>query len=166
MQVELNDTTLTLNGMPGIFYGGEFQYFRIPAHLWESSLQKLADAHINFISCYIPWIWHEYEPGKVDFTGETVPERDLKRLFNCIEALGLSVLMRPGPYVYGEYQGFGIPDWLRENHPEVLMVYENTLHSKEMALNHPVYKDYVQRWMTHVFDFVAPGYSTPRRTPT
>ena len=165
MQVELNETRLTLNGTPGIFYGGEFQYFRIPAQLWESSLQKLADAHINFISCYIPWIWHEYEPGKEDFTGETVPERNLKRLFECIEALGMSVLMRPGPYVYGEYQGFGIPDWLRENHPEVLMVYENNLHSKEMALNHPVYKDYVERWMTHVFDFVSPWVQESPEAP-
>ncbi len=156
MQVELNETTLSIAGAPGIFYGGEFQYFRIPATLWESSLQKLADAHLNFISCYIPWIWHEYTPGNVDFTGKTAPERDLRRLFGLIEDLGMRVLIRPGPYVYGEYEGFGIPHWLREQHPEILMVYENQTASKEAALNHPTYLDYVHKWLDHVFDFVAP----------
>ncbi len=156
MNIALNNTTLNIDGKPAIFYGGEFQYFRIPAHLWESSLQQLADANINFISCYMPWIWHEYEPGMVDFTGKTAPERDLERLLGLIEAKGMSVLMRPGPYVYGEYEGFGIPHWLRERHPEVLMVYENQLHSKEMALNHPVYKDYVEKWLAHIFGFVCP----------
>ncbi|PIQ25574.1 hypothetical protein COW36_21260 [bacterium (Candidatus Blackallbacteria) CG17_big_fil_post_rev_8_21_14_2_50_48_46] len=162
MQIRLSTTELEIEGQPGILYGGEFQYFRIPATLWEESLRQLAEAQINFISCYIPWIWHEYEEGQYDFTGQTVPERDLERFLSLVESHDLALIVRPGPYVYGEYQGFGIPDWLRQKHPEILIVYETGLTSNEIALNHPVFLSYTRRWLEAVTHYLRPRLDNGR----
>jgi len=162
MNISLSIDALKINGENGVLYGGEFQYFRIPATLWERSLSRLADANVNFISCYIPWIWHEYSEGKFDFEGHISPERDLGHLIRLIEYFDLALLVRPGPYVYGEYQGFGIPMWLREKHPEILMIYESGDKSSEMSLNHPVYKQYVSQWLGKTFDFLRPWFEDGR----
>ena len=162
MDISLSIDALKINGKDGILYGGEFQYFRIPANLWERSLSRLADANVNFISCYIPWIWHEYAEGRFDFEGQISPERDLGHLIRLIEYLDLALLVRPGPYVYGEYQGFGIPMWLREKHPEILMIYETGQKSSEMALNHPVFKQYVSGWLDKTFAFLKPWFENGR----
>lgn len=160
--IRLTERSLEIEGRPGVLYGGEFQYFRIPATLWESSLDHLAKAGINFISCYIPWIWHEYREGVFDFEGETAPERNLKRFISLVEACDLALIVRPGPYVYGEYQGFGIPEWLRQSHPEVLIMHEPNLPGKEIALNHPVYGEYVIRWLSKTFAFLQPWIKNGR----
>lgn len=162
MDIRVSERSLCINGAEDILYGGEFQYFRIPANLWEASLQQLAAAHVNFISCYIPWIWHMPEPGVLDFTGQSAPERDLQRLIELVEALDLALLVRPGPYVYGEYQGFGIPDWLRAQHPEVLILLENGQYSKEVSLNHPVFCAQVEVWLEAVFAFLKPWFDSGR----
>lgn len=160
--IRLSEAGLEIGGRPGLLYGGEFQYFRIPETLWEPSLAHLARARINFISCYIPWIWHEHEEGVFDFDGWSRPERNLRRFLSLVAAHEFAIVIRPGPYVYGEYQGFGIPEWLRQSHPEVLMMQENQVRGREVALNHPVYRDYAGRWLSTVFDFLQPLVASGR----
>lgn len=155
MQIHLSETSLKIEGQDNLICGGEFQYFRIPAQLWESSLSQLAATGIHFISCYIPWIWHESQENLFDFDGWSAPERNLRRLISLIKDLGLALIIRPGPYVYGEYQGFGIPEWLRQNYPEILMIHDHQT-GKEMALNHPVYCQWVDHWLDTVSAFVRP----------
>jgi len=162
MSIRVSAESLQIAGRENILYGGEFQYFRIPASLWESSLDLLAEARLNFISCYIPWIWHMPSPDQLDFTGQSAPERDLQRLIGLVEARDLALLVRPGPYVYGEYQGFGIPHWLREQHPEVLMITESGQLSQEMALNHPVFREHTQHWLQAVLSFLQPWFANGR----
>src|SRR5688572_6595726 len=124
-KVEIKGKKVFVNGEEQILFGGEFQYFRIPKTTWENSLRLFKDANINLISFYIPWIWHEFEEGQFDFTGITLPERDLSYFLKLCEQNGFSVMVRPGPYIYAEYQGFGVPEWLREKHPEILIQYED-----------------------------------------
>jgi beta-galactosidase GanA len=146
---------ILIDGRPSILYGGEFQYFRAPRRLWEHSLRRLKEAGCNLVTCYIPWIWHEPEPGVFDFTGETVPERDLAGFLKLVDAADMTLIARPGPYVYAEYQGFGIPEWLREQHPELLMVHENG-RGKEIAVGHPDFLPHVARWFRAVWPQLQP----------
>lgn len=162
MRIHLSATDVNIAGQSGILYGGEFQYFRIPVLHWENSLRLLAEARINFISCYIPWIWHEYQEGVYDFTGQTVPERNLEYFLQLLESYDLGLIIRPGPYIYGEYQGFGIPDWLRRKHPEILIVYETGQTSHEIALNHPVFLHYTQHWFKIIIDYLRPRFTQGR----
>ncbi|HEY9841610.1 MAG TPA: beta-galactosidase [Candidatus Obscuribacterales bacterium] len=160
--IKLSEHSLEIKGRPGILYGGEFQYFRIPAQLWEPSLVQLARAKVNFISCYIPWIWHEAAENSFDFQGLSSPERNLRRFLHLVEAQEMALIVRPGPYVYGEYQGFGIPEWLRQKYPEILMMQENQSRGREVALNHPVYKQKVSLWLESTFAFLKPWIKRKR----
>ncbi|MFN8577480.1 MAG: beta-galactosidase [Candidatus Sericytochromatia bacterium] len=157
-KVEIQDKKVLIDGKEGIIYGGEFQYFRIPKSTWETSLQYLKNANINLISFYIPWIWHEVEENKFDFTGETFPERDIAYFLKLCEKFEFNVMARPGPYIYAEYQGFGLPEWVREKHPEILIHYEDGTKSHEVSLNHPVYLDYVKKWYKAIFNILKPYY--------
>lgn len=143
------------DGKPTVLYGGEYQYFRAARSVWEPSLTRLKEAGCNLITCYVPWIWHEPEPGVYDFTGETRPERDFVGFIELVDKLDMALIVRPGPYVYAEYQGFGVPDWLREQHPELLMVHE-TGPGREFAVNHPEFLPHVETWFRHVWPLVEP----------
>lgn len=157
-KIEIKGKKVFIEGVESILYGGEFQYFRIPKTTWKTSLQYLKDAGMNFISFYIPWIWHEYEEGKFDFKGETLPERDFEYFLKLCNDFDFNVMVRPGPYIYAEYQGFGLPEWLREKHPEILIQYEDGTKSHEVSLNHPTYLSYTQKWYKSLFEVLDPYF--------
>lgn len=158
-KVKIEGKKVLIDDKEGIIYGGEFQYFRIPKTTWESSLKYLKEANINLISFYIPWIWHEIEEGVFDFTGTTLPERDLIYFLKLCEKYEFNVMARPGPYIYAEYQGFGLPEWLREQNPEILICYEDGQKSHEVSLNHPVYLEYTRKWYEAIFTILRPYYN-------
>lgn len=153
---QIQQRQLLWHNRPTVIYGGEYQYFRIPAQTWEPALQHLKRAGLDFIACYIPWIWHEITPDEWDFTGQTAPERDLLRLMELCQAYDLWVMIRPGPYVYAEYQGFGIPAWLRTEYPEILIQYENETTSYEVSLQHPIFMAQTKRWLARVWHTLTP----------
>ncbi len=124
-------------------FGAEVQYFRmrggfgrnIPRaeviKLWASALDRFKEAHMNAISFYIPWDFHEYAEGKFDFDGTAdddgdgqpdYPSRDVKTFFKMIAERGIEhIMVRPGPYVNAEwgFLGFGaIPLWFHQKYPE------------------------------------------------
>ena len=155
-KIEINKQKILINDKEGILFGGEFQYFRMNANLWDESLSHLKKAGLTHVSFYVPWIWHEIEEGFYDFLGETCPERNLIKFIKLCEKNKLSIIIRPGPYVYAEYQGFGIPQWLRAEHPEILIEYENGQKSNEVALNHSVFIRYVKSWFKSLMVVVGP----------
>jgi beta-galactosidase GanA len=153
--------TIEIDGRPQVLYGGEFQYFRTRRDLWAKCLGHIREMGCNLISCYIPWIWHEPEPGRIDFTGATLPERDLHGFLQMVADAGMWLLVRPGPYVYAEYQGFGIPDWFRAEHPELLMVHESGP-GTEFVVNHPDFLPHVERWFRAVWAEIAASPAAER----
>ncbi|GIW21393.1 MAG: hypothetical protein KatS3mg068_0400 [Candidatus Sericytochromatia bacterium] len=157
-KIKIEGSKVFINNEENILYGGEFQYFRIPRIYWDNSLKLLKEACCNFISFYIPWIWHEYEENIFDFQGKTYPERDLISFIELCKKNGFNIIVRPGPYIYAEYQGFGIPEWLRQKHPEILIKYENGKISHEISLNHPIYLEYVKKWYENLFRILKPYF--------
>lgn len=145
MSIQFTETQILVDGRPDLLFGGEFQYFRLKRDHWEGTLQALKDAGVNVLSCYIPWIWHETEPGKFDFDGTTHPERDLRGFLFLARRLGIPLIVKPGPYIYAEYQGFGIPHWVREGHPEI-RIRPRSGPPGEIALGHPAFHAMVKRW--------------------
>ena len=57
---------------------------------------------------YIPWNFHERSPGTFKWDGEA----DIERFLDIAQELGLNVLLRPGPYICGEWDFGGFPWWL------------------------------------------------------
>lgn len=142
-EVRIVKNQIVINGEPQPnLYGGEFQYFRLRGgygknvprakvlEIWARALDRMIEAGMNAISFYIPWDFHEYAPGKFDFTGKVdqdktgspdYPSRDILTFLKMVEERGIKkIMIRPGPYVNAEwgFLGFGaVPKWFHDMYP-------------------------------------------------
>jgi len=135
-------------------HGGEFQYFRIKPVLWERNLPKLKEMKIDVVSSYVPWIWHELEEGHFDFTGETHLVRNLVHFLSLVRENDLKFIIRPGPYIYAEYNGYGVPFWVREKYPECLIIDEKGKKRVHVSYGHPKLMELVEKWYSALYDVV------------
>jgi hypothetical protein len=106
-----------LSGVP--ILSAELHYFRTPPEGWLLLLVRLRQMGANTVSTYVPWCWHEPQPGSFDFTGATDPQRNLLHFVRLCALLGLRLILKPGPFVGAEVPGGGIPLWLVQHHPEI-----------------------------------------------
>jgi len=83
-------------------------YARIPRAYWRDRLRKARAMGLNTIETYVFWGLHEAKPGIFDFRGE----RDIASFLRAAQQEGLSVILRPGPYVCAEWDAGGLPAWL------------------------------------------------------
>jgi len=101
--------SFVLDGERVWLWSAEFHYFRLPSpDLWRDQLEKLKATGFNTISLYFSWAYHSPAPGVFDFSGV----RDIDRLLDIAQDVGLYVLARPGPYVNAELDSGGYPAWL------------------------------------------------------
>ena len=106
-----NSTTFLLNHQPFQILSGEMHYPRIPSAYWRHRVRMAKALGLNTISSYIFWNFHEsYDSnGFYDFSSEA---HDLRRFIEIIHEEGMYMLLRPGPYVCGEWDAGGLPHWL------------------------------------------------------
>lgn len=97
-----------LNGEKIKIISGGIHYFRIVPEYWRDRLEKLKALGCNTVETYIPWNLHEKEKGKFDFTGML----DVCAFVRMAQELGLWVILRPSPYICGEWEFGGLPWWL------------------------------------------------------
>ncbi|MBR3692673.1 MAG: beta-galactosidase, partial [Clostridia bacterium] len=97
-----------MDGEPYTILSGAMHYFRIPRAYWHDRLLKLKECGLNTVETYIPWNLHEPKEGEYDFSGNL----DLSAYISEAEALGLNVILRPGPYICAEWEFGGLPAWL------------------------------------------------------
>lgn len=148
MRLEMKEQAFWLDGTPHFFYGGEVHYFRIAAQQWRDRLWRLRDMGITTVSTYIPWIWHAPEQDDYDFDGRTHEQRNLLRFLDLSDNIGLSIFVRPGPYIMSELRHEGLPDWLLERYPEIIArAGHGEIHPTGMvSYLHPVFLEQVSRW--------------------
>jgi beta-galactosidase len=90
-------------------WSGEFHYWRLPSpSLWKDVLQKMKAAGYNSVQIYFDWDYHSPRDGVYDFSGV----RDVDRLLDMANEVGIYVIARPGPYINAETDGGGFPGWL------------------------------------------------------
>jgi len=154
MRFELTADGFKKDGQPFFLISGELHYFRVKKKDWAKHFEKMKQAHLNAVTSYIPWSWHEIEPGVFDMTGETKPERDIIGFIDLAGEMGLDVVVKPGPYILAEYQDQGIPKWLIEKHPEIQVYGADGKPNIPFvcAYMHPTYLDYAAKW----FDQMIP----------
>jgi beta-galactosidase GanA len=101
--------SLTIDGKRQYVWSAEFHYWRLPSpDLWRDVLEKLKAGGYNATSIYFDWGYHSPAPGVYDFTGV----RDIDRLLDIAEDVGIYVIARPGPYINAETDSGGFPGWL------------------------------------------------------
>ena len=103
-----SDEEFVLDGKPHLIRSGELHYPRVPAEYWRDRMKKMRSMGLNTLSTYVFWNLHEPKPGQFDFSGQL----DLARFIKTAAEEGLNVLLRPGPYICGEWEFGGIPSWL------------------------------------------------------
>ncbi|RAV06398.1 hypothetical protein DQG13_00710 [Paenibacillus sp. YN15] len=118
--IRIEGRTIQIDGREIVLRSGEIHYFRIYRNRWKHMLAKARANHLNTIATYIPWDFHEPKEGVYDFTGQTLPERDLVSFLNLASAMGLYVIAKPGPFVNAEYVDGGHPRWMYKQYPEAV----------------------------------------------
>ncbi|KFO20163.1 beta-galactosidase-1-like protein [Fukomys damarensis] len=97
-----------LDGVPFRYVSGSLHYFRVPRVLWADRLFKMRLSGLNAVQLYVPWNYHEPQPGVYNFNGS----RDLLAFLNEAAVANLLVILRPGPYICAEWEMGGLPSWL------------------------------------------------------
>ncbi len=109
-EISYDKYSLKIDGERQYLWSGEFHYFRLPSPgLWRDVLEKFKANGFNSVSFYFSWAYHSPKPGVYDFTGV----RDIDRLLDIAEDVGLYVIARPGPYINAEVDSGGFPGWLQ-----------------------------------------------------
>jgi beta-galactosidase len=107
--VSFDGHSFLIDGKRVFMWSGEFHYFRLPnPDLWRDVLEKMKAAGFNAVSIYFDWAYHSPRPGVYDFTGV----RDVDKLLDIADQVGLYVIARPGPYINGEVDSGGLPGWV------------------------------------------------------
>ncbi len=94
---------------PKHLWGGEFHYWRTPPEAWGEVFDSIVGLRFNTVSTYVPWDFHEVAPGRFDFNGRRSAARDLIGWLKLAKARGLQVILRPGPFIYAEWNHKGPP---------------------------------------------------------
>lgn len=106
---EIRDGEFMMDGRPVRIISGEMHYSRVPHQYWRHRFRMMKGMGLNAVTTYVFWNWHETEPGVWDFEGD----KDLAEFIRTAGEEGLSVIVRPGPYVCAEWEYGGYPWWLQ-----------------------------------------------------
>lgn len=100
--------TFLLDGQDFHLISGAIHYFRVPRAYWTDRLEKLLVQGCNTVETYIPWNLHEARRGEFSFDGML----DLEAFLKLAASMGLKAIVRPSPYICGEFEYGGLPWWL------------------------------------------------------
>lgn len=109
MTIELDHTGFILptgERLPAL--SGSIHYWRLERALWPAILESVRELGFRLIETYVPWNVHEVAAERFDW-GEKDPAKDLDAFLTLTESMGLHVILRPGPHVNAELNGFGFP---------------------------------------------------------
>jgi beta-galactosidase GanA len=107
--VSYDHYSVIIGGHRVLLWAGEFDYYRLPSpSLWLDRLQEMKAAGFNAVSIYFNWDYHSSAPGVYNFSGV----RNINRLLNDAQKVGLYVIARPGPYINAESDAGGLAGWL------------------------------------------------------
>lgn len=100
---------LLRDGAPHQVLAGSLHYFRVHPDQWRDRLERLAALGLNTVDTYVAWNFHQRRADRpASFDGW----RDLEAFISLAGAIGLDVIVRPGPYICAEWDNGGLPAWL------------------------------------------------------
>jgi len=136
----IGETDFLLDGKPHRILSGALHYFRVHPDQWADRIHKARMMGLNTIETYVAWNAHSPARGKFDTTGGL----DLARFLDLIDAEGMHAIVRPGPYICGEWDNGGLPAWLF--HDETTGIRRSEKH----------YLDAVDEYFSHLAPILEP----------
>ncbi|KAL5229553.1 hypothetical protein ABZP36_028329 [Zizania latifolia] len=101
---------LIINGTRMMLFSGEIHYPRSTPEMWPKLIAKAKSGGLDVIQTYVFWNVHEPIQGQYNFEGRY----DLVKFIREIQAQGLYVSLRIGPFVEAEWKYGGFPFWLHD----------------------------------------------------
>ncbi|MEN2740261.1 beta-galactosidase family protein [Microbacterium sp. X-17] len=133
-------TDFLLDGQPFRILSGALHYFRVHPEHWAQRIRMARLMGLNTIETYVAWNAHEPRRGAWDATGWN----DLGAFLDAVAAEGMYAIVRPGPYICGEWHNGGLPVWLTR------------ASGIGLRSSEPRYLAEVSRYLRHVYEIVAP----------
>ncbi len=116
-RIRYDGLSFFVENKPYYLFSGSFHYFRCPQALWAQRFEKIREAGFNTVQTYVPWNYHErtmpaglHDFSKIDLT-------ELSAWMAMAQKYGLHMIIRAGPYVCGEWDTGGFPQWLLTKQP-------------------------------------------------
>lgn len=104
----IGNETFLLNGEPFTIVAGAIHYFRVPKEYWRDRLLKLKACGFNTVDTYVAWNCHQKNEDAFDFS----ENNNIEEFLDLAAELGLYAIVRPGPYICGDWEFGGFPWWL------------------------------------------------------
>lgn len=104
----IGERDFLLDGVPYRILAGSLQYFRVHPEQWADRVRKARLLGLNTIETYVPWNAHAPSRGEFRTDGRL----DLAAFLGVVAAEGMHAIVRPGPYICGEWTNGGLPGWL------------------------------------------------------
>ncbi len=147
-RIRYDGRSFFIEDKPFFIFSGSFHYFRCPRELWPQRFAKIRDAGFNTIQTYASWNYHEPLPpsGPEDYSRVNMEELDA--FLTMATDYGFYISMRVGPYLCGEWDTGGYPQWLMTKIPP---------HYRGMWVRtaNPEYTQWANHWMGAVCPVVA-----------
>ncbi|WP_298945193.1 beta-galactosidase [uncultured Microbacterium sp.] len=106
----VTDRAVLRDGVGFVPVSGELHYSRLPRARWGERLRQVRAAGITLASTYVIWNHHSSARGDARFAGNL----DVGAFVDEVEAAGLELILRIGPWVHGEVRNGGFPDWVQD----------------------------------------------------
>ncbi len=90
----------------------EMHYFRIDKRYWSICFERIKRAGFRILSTSVPWNLHQATSSDIDFTGYRDPRKDLIVFLELAREFGFKVILRPGPWIGGQWPNGGFPKFL------------------------------------------------------
>ena len=143
-QFDGKENRFLLNHQSFQIRSGEMHPARIPKPYWRHRIQMAKAMGMNTIAIYVMWNYHEQQEGQFDFSSEN---RDIVHFMRLCQEEQLYVILRPGPYICGEWDLGGIPSYLLADADIVLRANSSTA---------PRYMQAATRYIQHLAALVKP----------
>ena len=156
--VEIDGRLLRIGNECGPLVSGEVQFWRMAPETWRSALEATREAGIQVVATYLSWRRHEPTRGSFEW-GANEPQLNAKEFVRLCHEVGLSVHIKPGPWICAEEPGGGYPDWLLDDDELValdgwgkpVVGYNPPFLHRVPSYRHPGYRNAVRNWFTEVW---------------
>jgi beta-galactosidase len=90
----------------------ELHYFRVDKRYWSICFERIKKAGFRILSTPVPWNLHQGANKDIDFTGFSDSRKDLIVFLELAREFGFKVILRPGPWIAGQWPTGGLPKFL------------------------------------------------------